>query len=456
MSNSISERLQVVQASFVEAEEKLKSLQGELASVDAELEELSGEREQFHLLEGICSSIEKLDEMGAAYLFWGEEKPTSAQEQQLQHAMDTLSRFQEKIGAVEERKQAAQAGITEQEARIANLQDDIEELQEQEERAKYDYVVEREERDLPYRPMLMPWTKQGEDESRYRKALALVFLFIMTLSGLIQFWELPAPDEDKEIEVPEHLVKLVKKQKPKPKPKPKPKQKEEKKKDQKKSDSKKQPKPTPKETKQARKVAESSGVLAFKDNFSDLLEDDVDANLGASAKLSNKGAKAKGDSSRNLVMSQAKDSSGGINTASLSKNVGGGAGKKIGSGVSFERVESAIGTDMMADDRPLSDGQGPSRTDQEIQIVFDRYKAAIYRIYQRELRKDPTLRGQMVFDITIKPDGTVSAVKVVSDDLGSSALSSKVVGRIKRFNFGPKEGVPTVTIRYPIDFLPAG
>ena len=36
------------------------------------------------------------------------------------------------------------------------------------------------------------------------------------------------------------------------------------------------------------------------------------------------------------------------------------------------------------------------RTDEEIQIVFDRYKASLYRLYNRELRNDPTLRGQMV------------------------------------------------------------
>jgi hypothetical protein len=29
------------------------------------------------------------------------------------------------------------------------------------------------------------------------------------------------------------------------------------------------------------------------------------------------------------------------------------------------------------------------------------------------------------------------------------------VDRVKTINFGPKDGVPTVTIVYPIDFLPA-
>jgi hypothetical protein len=98
---------------------------------------------------------------------------------------------------------------------------------------------------------------------------------------------------------------------------------------------------------------------------------------------------------------------------------------------------------------------GPSRTDEEIQIVFDRYKAALYRIYNRELRNDPTLRGKMILRITIEPNGTVSACKVESTNLASSALSAEVVDRVGKFNFGAKDGVPRLTILYPIDFLPA-
>jgi hypothetical protein len=43
-----------------------------------------------------------------------------------------------------------------------------------------------------------------------------------------------------------------------------------------------------------------------------------------------------------------------------------------------------------------------------------------------------------------------------STDLASPELVAQIVARVKRFNFGPKEGVPPTTILYPIDFLPAG
>ena len=61
------------------------------------------------------------------------------------------------------------------------------------------------------------------------------------------------------------------------------------------------------------------------------------------------------------------------------------------------------------------------RTDEEIQIVFDRYKAALYRLYNRELRNDPTLRGQMVLRLTIEPNGTVSFLELQSTDMNAPA-----------------------------------
>jgi hypothetical protein len=124
--------------------------------------------------------------------------------------------------------------------------------------------------------------------------------------------------------------------------------------------------------------------------------------------------------------------------------------------VGFARVESAVAGLAEEAGRPLSDGPGPGRTDEEIQIVFDRYKATLYRIYNKELRKDPTLRGKMLLRLIIEPGGEVSLCRVESTDLASAELVAQIVDRVERFNFGPKDGVPKTTILYPIDFLPAG
>jgi hypothetical protein len=107
-------------------------------------------------------------------------------------------------------------------------------------------------------------------------------------------------------------------------------------------------------------------------------------------------------------------------------------------------------------DRPKArSGLGPARTDEEIQIVFDRYKASFYRLYNRELRNNPALKGQMVLRLTIEPDGSVSMCVLHSSDMNAPDLAAQVVDRVKTINFGAKEGVQAVTIVYPIDFLPA-
>jgi hypothetical protein len=210
------------------------------------------------------------------------------------------------------------------------------------------------------------------------------------------------------------------------------------------------------------------------------MEDIPVARLGTEARLSKESPLAAGQAQaqRSLVAIQGQGSSGGIGNAGVSRNLGyggsgggngvgrggSGGGNGVGRGGSgggdgiggggFARVESAV-AGLAAESRPLSSGVGPARTDEEIQIVFDRYKAALYRIYNTELRKNPTLRGKILMRITIEPGGEVSACSVESTDLASPELVAQIIERVKRFNFGPKEDVPKTTILYPIDFLPA-
>ena len=161
-----------------------------------------------------------------------------------------------------------------------------------------------------------------------------------------------------------------------------------------------------------------------------------------------------GRPTRSMVTTNAQGSSGGINLADISRDVGGG-GPGMG-GVAVSRVASSIGSGGSGySDRPLAGGAMAGRTDEEIQIVFDRYKAALYRLYNRELRRDPTLRGQIIIKLTIEPDGSVSYCTLQSTDMKAPMLAEQVIERVSTFDFGAKEDIAAVTIIYPIDFLPA-
>ncbi len=216
------------------------------------------------------------------------------------------------------------------------------------------------------------------------------------------------------------------------------------------------------------------GILAFKEKFASLAQDTVVAPLGADAR--HVAADEVGrPSARSLLTSNTPGSSGGINVASLSRSVGGGgggggggnggggvggrgAGGSGGSGIGGVGVGRAVSpiAPITAADRPKArGGPGPARTDEEIQIVFDRYKASFYRLYNRELRNNPALKGQMVLRLTIEPDGSVSMCVLRSTDMDAPDLATQVVSRVRTINFGAKDGVPSVTIVYPIDFLPA-
>ena len=433
------------------AQHRIADLENQLRLVDIELEELFQDRQQFILLSEISDRLDKLNKLGGTCLFWGENCDEDESLAHYHRIHNLVINYDEKVKEVQKRRELIKEDIQSVIAQINILNEEILVVQERAEERKHEFVIEREMTVHPYRPMVMPWTTQGEDEKRFRRILLITLLITVVLGYLIPLWELPVQTRDQLSEVPERLAKLVVKKEPPPPP-PKVKPKLEKKESKDKKPRKDVPKPKTEKAKKARKVAETAGLLAFKENFSELMDNSVDQKLGSQARLSNKGQKAR-KVSRSLVTAQAEGASGGISTSSLSRNTGG-TGKSIG-GVGFSRVESAIGSDFFGEERPLSDGPGPSRTDEEIQIVFDRYKAALYRIYNRELRKNPTLQGKLVIKLTIEPSGKVSAGSLESSDMDAPALEKKIVARVKKFNFGPKEGVPAITILYPIDFLPA-
>ena len=427
--------------------EELKNYDGNFVE---ELNELDKERHRYHVLSEISDQLEKLEKLGGSDLFWGENHDRNHAQKEQTRVRDLVVNYDSRVAELKDKQADREESIESLTAKINVLNDESLRLQEREEALAEEFVIEREMAILPYRPMRMPWNSDDEDQRQFRKILLIVLLFSFLLGILIPMWQIPVPDRVEVVEIPERLAQLmVPKQEPPPPPKP---QKQEEKKPDQEKPKKKDDKPVPEKAKKARKKAERAGLMAFKDDFADLIDDTPIASLGSKAKISGKGSKAK-KTTRSLVTSNVGTSSSGINTASLSRNTGG-AGEGIG-GVEFSRVESSIGSDFYGEEAPLSSGPGPSRTDEEIQIVFDRYKSALYRIYNRELRKNPTLQGKMVLRLTIEPDGSVSACSVDSSDMDSAELDKKIAARVKKFNFGAKEGVPAITILYPIDFLPA-
>jgi protein TonB len=98
--------------------------------------------------------------------------------------------------------------------------------------------------------------------------------------------------------------------------------------------------------------------------------------------------------------------------------------------------------------------QTASRSQEEIELVFDRNKSAIYALYNRALRDNPALMGKVVMQLTIAPTGEVTDCRIVSSELGDAELERKLVARVKMFRFDDKD-VEAITTTKPIEFFPA-
>jgi len=452
VSENIEHRQEEVNREIDDTYVALVKHEDEQKTLDKELNTLLEERNRYALLSEISDRLEQLHKEGGAQMFWGDDYDDSAASQLTQRARDQAINYDSRVAELQKRYTNGEENIHCLSARVNILNEKSIELEEFAEEVKHEFVIEREMDELPFRPMVMPWVDQEEDKRRFRRVLATSLFVALLLGMLIPLWDIPIPDRIEPVKIPERMAQLMLEKKPPPPPPPKQVEKKLEESTKEKKQKKKTPEPKPKKTQVARKKAETAGLLAFKNNFSDLIDTGPEKKLGAQARISTKGKTAK-RTSRSLVTAQATSGSSGISTASLSRDVGG-AGKGI-KGVGFERIESAVGTDFFGEERPLSGGPGPSRTDEEIQIVFDRYKSALYRIYNRELRKNPTLQGKVVIRLTIETNGAVSACKMESSDMDSPSLEQKIVARVLKFNFGTKEGVPAVTILYPIDFLPS-
>ncbi len=444
------------------SESDLDQLERELAAADEEIAEIESRRDRYAALERVCESLTRLDELDARDLFWGETS-VDQQEDRLEHARRQLMEYEAELEAAKLDRQGILLKIDDQNLALDSLDTTLRDAMEEEERKRAEWIVENDPRELAHRDQVMPWARGEIEDSRFRRALAASLVVGLLLSFLLPMIDLPIPLRDKLTEVPDRVANIIRQELPEPEPPapvpepvleeeiPDPVEPEEQLVDEA-TETPAEPAVVAEVEQSGAEQVQTKGILAFRESFAAAALDRPNSRLGSQARVRAAGETAVGRPERSMVTTSAPGSSGGINLSDISRDVaGGGAGID---GVQVSQVASSIGTGE-GPDRPLSAGLSAGRTDEEIQIVFDRYKASLYRLYNRELRRDPTLRGQIVLKLTIEPDGSVSMCEVQSSDMDAPALSEQVVSRVLGFDFGAKEDISAITILYPIDFLPA-
>src|SRR5260221_4142438 len=268
----------------------------------------------------------------------------------------------------------------------------------------------------------------------------------MLLIGLVlPFVHLPNRAVSAQEAVPPRLARLMEQQLPKPPP-PKPVEQP------KPEKPKLVPKPivTPKPVDTRKKMAESAAMRAIKDELADL-RDKLDTTALQNRQLT---AAVSQDqrSERSLIASKVGTGSAGIVTANASRGFGSGAGAL--SDHNAAAVSSRI-TSNAAQNRVTRNGSGgkAARSQEEIELVFDRNKGAIYALYSRALRERADLQGKMVLQLTISPAGEVTDCRLLSSEVSGDLLDGKVVARAALFHLQARD-VETITARKTIEFFP--
>jgi len=355
---------------------------------------------------------------------------------------------------------------------------------------------------VSFRVPVLPWAPSPDDEARFRRILQRVLIAAVILCLLMLFVPPPKVDRTQPQELPPRLAKLLLEREPLPPPKPIVKQESKAEKVQETPLSKQevakpqppkplikgaevpearnpQPNKPPGEIGEARRKASGVGLLAMKDQLAEMhgapvavqLKQDIKQGPGVGTGVGvgvGAGTEA-GLPVRSMITSTATGGSGGINTAAYSRNTGGGglAGRSTtlvegvaggGGGGGYGGGGSkgvAGGTGTGAGGTLHKGGSGKaSRSIEEIRLVFERNKGSFYALYNRLLRDDPTLQGKVVVELKIAPSGGVVDCRIVSSELKASELESKLLARIRSFDFGAKD-VEQMVVTYPLDFLPS-
>ena len=449
---------QALIAELGSTQESVDSLVEELRALDAKLEALVPDRNQHRLLHQACDALDDLSKLGGAQLFWGGPEAVASGANQLRQVRERVIAFESRVGEIEALRRATREQIDKEQYRAGLIEDELFDAQEDEERRRQEWIVEREISGLHSRPLTMPWTWGGEDDRRFQKSLLGALAAALLLVLILPLIHLPMKPAT-EAALPEQVLHITMAQLPRPPPPPLPPP-------AKLAVQKPVPKPTPvqapatstpepvKQAEAAPAAPAPAGLMAYKQRLAALTQVQINPELGAEARINN-GNNSVGQPERSMLTTSAPGTSGGINLAAVSRSLGPGGGAERGAihGGALTQAASGIGASA-GTGRPVSGGPGPGRTDEEIQIVFDRHKAQLYRLYNLELRRDPTLQGKMILRLTIEPDGSVSMCQLQATNMDAPDLATQVVGRVRTFAFGAK-AVPAVTIVYPIDFLPA-
>ena len=200
MNDAVEQNEKALRSQLRQARERVDGLVRNLNAIDSELEDLSGEREQYGLLQEVCGGLEKLSALGGAGLFWD---GGSDGEAHLRLVRGRVDEFEQRIRDIEGGRQAVIDDILRAEEKSDYFAGGVLEIEREKEERKRDWILEREMSPAPDRELVMPWSRGGEEDALFRKSLAAALLLSLLMGLIFPLIDLPIPERWEVAEVPE-------------------------------------------------------------------------------------------------------------------------------------------------------------------------------------------------------------------------------------------------------------
>jgi protein TonB len=202
----------------------------------------------------------------------------------------------------------------------------------------------------------------------------------------------------------------------------------------------------------AKEKASTSGLAAMKDELFSMREA-FDVKPAAQRKLDQTTAqevKVK----RDLLAGAANKQTDSLAKSTISQTV---AAESL-SGNQTQQIrlakEEVLATQGASAEKASQASQGGQRSEAALRRTLEANKSRLYSLYNRALRKDPFLKGKVMFEIVILPNGNISKVTIKSSELNNPKLERQLTLVLRSISF-PAEKVALMTTIWAIDFFPS-
>jgi outer membrane biosynthesis protein TonB len=300
------------------------------------------------------------------------------------------------------------------------------------------------------------------EDKRFYQLLWLGLLLWLVVAVLVPLLQLPERSREVQEQLPPTLARVMLEQKqapPPPEPEPMPEQKAEPKPE---PDIKPEPvaavaEPAAPDPQQARKQAEQAGLLAMRDELAALRQSFQLNNTAP--QLKSRGEQQATQVERTLLRNEAQQRFASAEAAAAAGDIVRSELADTGS-VALAETElkglSALGrkdATSSANTADTGSGAGQGRSEAVIRRVLEANKSSLYTLYSRALRSNPLLKGKVVFELVINPDGSLADVSIVSSELNDTKLERSLLLRLRSVNFGA-EAVALTRSQWTVEFLP--